>query len=83
GNKIKIIQETKRLLQVGGRYGIHELCLISDDLDEAKKTGSQSGTIGCYSCRRTSANRFRVIGTFRGISTLDCLIFIIDLPVTC
>jgi ubiquinone/menaquinone biosynthesis C-methylase UbiE len=37
GNKIKIIQEAKRLLQPGGRYGIHELCLVPDDLDEDKK----------------------------------------------
>ena len=37
GNKVKIIQEAKRLLQAGGRYGIHELSLVPDDLDEAKK----------------------------------------------
>lgn len=35
--KVKIIQEAKRLLQSGGRYGIHELCLTPDDLDEAFK----------------------------------------------
>jgi len=32
-NKLKIIQEAKRLLRPGGRYGIHELCLIPDALD--------------------------------------------------
>jgi cyclopropane fatty-acyl-phospholipid synthase-like methyltransferase len=37
GNKVNIIQEAKRLLLPGGRYGIHELCLIPDDLDEATK----------------------------------------------
>ena len=37
GNKVKIIQEATRLLQSGGRYGIHELCLVPDDLDASLK----------------------------------------------
>jgi cyclopropane fatty-acyl-phospholipid synthase-like methyltransferase len=37
GSKLKIVQEAKRLLASGGRYGIHELCLVPDDLDEAMK----------------------------------------------
>jgi ubiquinone/menaquinone biosynthesis C-methylase UbiE len=32
--KKKIIKEAHRLLQSGGRYGIHEICLIPDSLDE-------------------------------------------------
>ena len=32
--KKKIIKEAHRLLQAGGRYGIHEICLIPDSLDE-------------------------------------------------
>jgi hypothetical protein len=35
--KNSIIQEAYRILQVGGRYGIHELCLAPDDLDESTK----------------------------------------------
>jgi SAM-dependent methyltransferase len=35
--KIKIVQEAYRILQEGGRYGIHELCLRPDDLDESIK----------------------------------------------
>lgn len=37
GHKISIVAEAKRLLQDGGRYGIHELCLQPDDLNDAKK----------------------------------------------
>jgi len=31
--KQAIVKEASRLLKAGGRYGIHELCLIPDDLD--------------------------------------------------
>lgn len=37
GNKIKIVQEAARLLRPGGRYGIHELSLRPDDLDDSKQ----------------------------------------------
>ncbi len=32
--KQRIVQEAARLLKSGGRYGIHELCLLPDDMDE-------------------------------------------------
>ncbi len=35
--KHQIVREAARLLQAGGRYGIHELCLIPDDLDNKIK----------------------------------------------
>ena len=35
--KASIIREAFRLLQPGGRYGIHELCFTPDDLDEQIK----------------------------------------------
>jgi len=31
--KRRIVREAARLLKPGGRYGIHELCLVPDDLD--------------------------------------------------
>lgn len=40
--KQAIIQEASRLLKAGGRYGIHELCLIPDDLGEDIKQNIQS-----------------------------------------
>lgn len=33
GQKHRIVREAARLLKPGGRYGIHELCLIPDNLD--------------------------------------------------
>ena len=35
--KQQIVQEAFRLIKPGGRYGIHELCLVPDDLDEDAK----------------------------------------------
>ena len=31
--KSRIVAEAARLLKSGGRYGIHELCLVPDDID--------------------------------------------------
>ena len=43
--KRDIVREAYRLLKVGGRYGIHEMCLMSDNLDEhAKKETERSLT---------------------------------------
>jgi ubiquinone/menaquinone biosynthesis C-methylase UbiE len=36
-NKARIVQEARRLLQSGGRYGIHELCLVPDEIEAAVK----------------------------------------------
>jgi hypothetical protein len=33
--KQRIVGEAARVLQSGGRYGIHELCLVPDDVDES------------------------------------------------
>ena len=35
--KSEIVREAARILKAGGRYGIHELCLVPDHLDEAIK----------------------------------------------
>ena len=35
--KQQIVQEASRLIKPGGRYGIHELCLVPEDLDEDTK----------------------------------------------
>jgi hypothetical protein len=40
--KARIVREAHRLLNLGGRYGIHELCLIPDDLDEKTKLAIQN-----------------------------------------
>ena len=41
-HKLQIVREAYRLLKQGGRYGIHELCLIPDDLDENTKREIQN-----------------------------------------
>ena len=40
--KCGIVREANRLLKPGGRYGIHELCLIPSDLDERTKLEIQN-----------------------------------------
>lgn len=40
--KALIVREAYRLLKAGGRYGIHELCLIPDDLAESTKQEIQN-----------------------------------------
>src|ERR1700694_1926741 len=40
--KSRIVREAHRLLKPGGRYGIHELCLIPDDLAESTKLEIQN-----------------------------------------
>ncbi len=36
-HKRMIVQEARRILRPGGRYGIHELCLVPDDIDTGLK----------------------------------------------
>ena len=44
--KRQIVREAHRLLKSGGRYGIHEMCLMSDSLDEAKKKETERALTG-------------------------------------
>lgn len=43
GVKFRIVAEAARLLKTGGRYGIHELCLVPDDLDPTTRDAIQRG----------------------------------------
>jgi SAM-dependent methyltransferase len=42
-SKQRIIAEAARLLRPGGRYGIHELCLTPDDVDQQTRDAIQRG----------------------------------------
>lgn len=44
--KRQIVREAFRLLRKDGRYGIHEMCLMSDDLDEARKKETERALTG-------------------------------------
>ena len=44
--KRQIVREAYRLLKSGGRYGIHEMCLMADSLDEAKKKETERALTG-------------------------------------
>jgi hypothetical protein len=39
--KARIVAEAARLLRPGGRYGLHELCLVPDDVDESIRDAIQ------------------------------------------
>jgi ubiquinone/menaquinone biosynthesis C-methylase UbiE len=44
--KRQIVREAYRLLKSGGRYGIHEMCLMSDSLDEKTKRETERALTG-------------------------------------
>jgi len=44
--KRQIVREAYRLLKIGGRYGIHEMCLMSDNLDEKEKRETERALTG-------------------------------------
>ena len=44
--KRDIVQEAHRLLKIGGRYGIHEMCLMSDNLDAKTKRETERALTG-------------------------------------
>lgn len=44
-HKNKIIKEARRILRENGRYGIHELCLVPEDISEDKKREIQKALV--------------------------------------
>jgi ubiquinone/menaquinone biosynthesis C-methylase UbiE len=44
--KRDIVREAHRLLKSGGRYGIHEMCLMSDNLDEKTRKETERALTG-------------------------------------
>jgi len=44
--KRSIVKEAHRVLESGGRYGIHEMCLMSDDLDEQTRRVTEKALTG-------------------------------------
>ncbi len=44
--KREIVREARRLLKNGGRYGIHEMCLLSENLDEDTRKETERALTG-------------------------------------
>jgi hypothetical protein len=61
--KRRIIGEAHRLLKAGGRYAIHEMCLIEDDLDEDRKNEINLALSRGDTCRRATSFSFRMART--------------------
>jgi SAM-dependent methyltransferase len=68
--KHRIVREAARLLQPGGRYGIHELCLVPDNLDgqikrEIEQALSRTIHVGA---RPLTASEWRAVLEAEGFS---------------
>ena len=61
-HKEAILVEAARLLKPGGRYGIHELCLVPDDLEGRSEIGDRSAVVKKHPCRGTATDTRRVVG---------------------
>ncbi len=71
--KRRIVKEAFRLLAPGGRYGIHELCLVPDDLQESIKEEiraalSQTVKVGA---RPLTASEWRALLESEGIEVVE------------
>jgi hypothetical protein len=44
--KRSVIKEAHRLLKPNGRYGIHEMCVVSDNLDEDQRKETERALTG-------------------------------------
>ena len=66
--KRHIVQEAHRLLKTGGRYGIHEMCLMSDNLDEKTKRETERALTGVvhHGVRPLAVSEWRSLLEFEG-----------------
>ena len=74
--KHQIVREAHRLLKSGGRYGIHEMCLMSDNLDEKTKRETERALTGVvhHGVRPLSVSEWRT-----RLETEGCQIQSVDL----
>lgn len=61
--KRDIVREAHRLLKCGGRYGIHEMCLLSDNLDEVTRKETERALTGVvhHGVRPLAVSEWRAI----------------------
>jgi Methyltransferase domain len=73
--KAAIISEAARLLRAGGQYGIHELCLVPDDIPQERRDLLEhdlSATIH-VGARPLTVSEWRTLLTDHGFSTRLCV----------
>jgi ubiquinone/menaquinone biosynthesis C-methylase UbiE len=68
--KRDIVREAHRLLKRGGRYGIHEMCLMSDNLDEKTKRETERALTGVvhHGVRPLSVSEWRSLVESEGFT---------------
>jgi len=67
--KREIVREAYRLLKSGGRYGIHEMCLMSDNLDEKTKRETERALTGVvhHGVRPLAVSEWRLLLESEGL----------------
>lgn len=71
--KREIVREAYRLLNTGGRYGVHEMCLMSDDLDEDTKRKTERALTGVvhHGVRPLAVSEWRSLLASEGFEVLS------------
>ncbi|HET9787176.1 MAG TPA: methyltransferase domain-containing protein [Pyrinomonadaceae bacterium] len=73
--KHRIVREAYRLLRSGGRYGIHEMCLMSDNLGENAKKETEKALTGVvhHGVRPLTISQWRALLMSEGfvVQTVD------------
>lgn len=74
--KRRIVREAYRLLKAGGRYGIHEMCLTADGLDnKARKAAEQELTgVVHHGVRPLTVNEWRSLMESEGFEVQTCAV---------
>jgi ubiquinone/menaquinone biosynthesis C-methylase UbiE len=70
--KLRIIQEAARILQPGGRYGLHELCAVPDDIAPATLDEMQADLTHSvhHAVRLLTGRRWRELLTSAGFTVI-------------
>ena len=72
--KRQIVREAYRLLKRGGRYGIHEMCLRADNLDEKTKKETERALTGVvhHGVRPLTISEWRSLLESEGLEIQKC-----------
>lgn len=72
--KRRIVREAFRLLKAGGRYGIHEMCLAADGLDNETRNAAERELTGVvhHGVRPLTINEWRSLMESEGFEVQSC-----------